>query len=256
MQGWGTAPRLHGGVRVGDEAARPSPAGDGLSRRCQPTGDGHTPLVVADGEVAAAGRPRRGLARLGRRRRRRRRSRRRGRAPGARPRASPSWSATSTRSTRRTRAAEAAGIPIDPDADRQGRIRRRARGPRGDRPGATRITVLGAFGGPRLDHALANVLAACPSGARGRSTPCCSTRGCAIRSSMRPGPAARRSTPAGAVGDVVSLLPFGGDAEGITTAGPPLPPARRAARRRARRAACPTCARRTPRVTIRDAAGS
>jgi thiamine pyrophosphokinase len=85
---------------------------------------------------------------------------------------------------------------------------------------AARVTVLGAFGGPRLDHALANVwllghprlaqldLVLLDVGAR-------------VRLVTAPGPdgePATRPLP-GRVGAVVSLLPFAGDAEGITTRG-------------------------------------
>jgi thiamine pyrophosphokinase len=82
------------------------------------------------------------------------------------------------------------------------------------RRGATRITVLGAFGGPRLDHALANVwLLGHPAlGAVDVQLLDATTRASIIR-----GPATR-ALP-GPVGRTVSLLPLGGDAEGITTAG-------------------------------------
>ncbi|HEY4752176.1 MAG TPA: thiamine diphosphokinase [Candidatus Limnocylindrales bacterium] len=86
--------------------------------------------------------------------------------------------------------------------------------------GAARVTVLGAFGGPRLDHALANVwllshprlasldLVLLDAGARARLL-------------TAPGPDGEpvtRPLP-GRVGAVVSLLPFAGDAVGITTQG-------------------------------------
>jgi thiamine pyrophosphokinase len=86
--------------------------------------------------------------------------------------------------------------------------------------GAARVTVLGAFGGPRLDHALANVwllshprlatldLVLLDAGARARLV-------------TAPGPDGEpvtRPLP-GRVGAVVSLLPFAGDAEGVTTRG-------------------------------------
>ena len=86
--------------------------------------------------------------------------------------------------------------------------------------GATRVTVLGAFGGPRMDHALANLwLLAHPRlatidielldvNARARLI-------------AAPGPGGdpvTRPLP-GRLGAIVSLLPFGGDAEGVTTRG-------------------------------------
>jgi thiamine pyrophosphokinase len=88
------------------------------------------------------------------------------------------------------------------------------------RRGATRVTVLGAFGGPRLDHALANVwLLAHPGLAR------VDVRLLDARSRVTlvtaPGPGGRpiRRELAGPVGATVSLFPLGGDAEGITTGG-------------------------------------
>lgn len=86
--------------------------------------------------------------------------------------------------------------------------------------GARRITVLGAFGGPRLDHALANVgLLAMPAldgidvdllDAR--------TRVSALVAPDRAGhPVERRLL--GRAGDLVSLLPLGADVEGVTTSG-------------------------------------
>jgi thiamine pyrophosphokinase len=85
---------------------------------------------------------------------------------------------------------------------------------------AARITVLGAFGGPRLDHALANVwLLAHPALA--------ATRVVLLDAATRvwllvaPGPGGepvRRPLPGTANGGV-TLLPFGGDATGITTHG-------------------------------------
>jgi thiamine pyrophosphokinase len=86
--------------------------------------------------------------------------------------------------------------------------------------GATRITVLGAFGGPRLDHALANLwllahpalaatdLVLLDAGARARL----------LNAPGRDGSAATQPLP-GRLGAIVSLLPFGGDAIGVTTHG-------------------------------------
>lgn len=86
--------------------------------------------------------------------------------------------------------------------------------------GASRVTVLGAFGGPRLDHALANLwllahprlagldLVLLDAGARARLV-------------TAPGPDGGPVTCAlpGRPGAIVSLLPFGGDAVGVTTHG-------------------------------------
>ena len=82
------------------------------------------------------------------------------------------------------------------------------------RRGATRVTVLGAFGGPRLDHALANIwLLAHPALA-------------GVEARLLDGSARARLIAApgtfqlpGRLGATVSLLPVGGDAEGITTHG-------------------------------------
>jgi thiamine pyrophosphokinase len=86
------------------------------------------------------------------------------------------------------------------------------------RRGAERLTLLGALGGPRLDHALANVwLLAHPALAGvhvvildGRTRVRLLTAGPA-------GPAV--AVIAGRPGDLVTLLPFGEDALGVTTSG-------------------------------------
>ena len=88
------------------------------------------------------------------------------------------------------------------------------------RRGATRVTVLGAFGGPRLDHALANVwLLAHPALAGVRVT--LLDAGTRLDLVAAPGPdgsPVERGLP-GPVGGLVSLLPHGGDVTGITTHG-------------------------------------
>jgi thiamine pyrophosphokinase len=82
------------------------------------------------------------------------------------------------------------------------------------RRGATRITVLGALGGARLDHALANVwLLAHPAIA----TVDVMLLDAGARVRLVHGPA-EQPLP-GRVGATVTLLPFGGDADGITTRG-------------------------------------
>jgi thiamine pyrophosphokinase len=85
--------------------------------------------------------------------------------------------------------------------------------------GAARIVILGAFGGPRLDHAVANlgllahpVLGACELvllDGRTRVT---------LLDADAAGAPIHRSL-AGRAGDLVSLLPYGGDTHGITTDG-------------------------------------
>lgn len=86
--------------------------------------------------------------------------------------------------------------------------------------GATRITVLGAFGGPRLDHALANVwLLAHP--ALGTTPVVLLDDRSRVSVITAPGPdggPVARDVP-GPVGATVSLLPLGGDATGVTTDG-------------------------------------
>jgi thiamine pyrophosphokinase len=88
------------------------------------------------------------------------------------------------------------------------------------RRGATRITVLGAFGGPRLDHALANVWLLAHPGLAGAEVVLLDER---WRASLISAPAAGdapvRVPLPGPVGALVSLLPHGGDVTGITTEG-------------------------------------
>ena len=85
--------------------------------------------------------------------------------------------------------------------------------------GAGRITVLGAFGGRRLDHALANVwLLAHP--ALSTMSVVMLDAGSRVRllaASAAGGPATHAMP--GPVGATVTLLPFGGDVAGITTHG-------------------------------------
>ncbi|MBA2718986.1 MAG: thiamine diphosphokinase [Chloroflexi bacterium] len=79
--------------------------------------------------------------------------------------------------------------------------------------GATRLTILGALGGARMDHGLANVWLLAHPRLAGRDVRLVDVAA-RIRL-IRPG----RSDLTGRVGDLVSLLPFGGDAGGVTTAG-------------------------------------
>ena len=86
--------------------------------------------------------------------------------------------------------------------------------------GATDLTVLGALGGPRVDHALANLgLLAMPElDGLGVRLVAADAR---VRLLRAPDGAGRPVTIdlAGRVGDLVSLLPVGADAEGVTTHG-------------------------------------
>jgi thiamine pyrophosphokinase len=78
-----------------------------------------------------------------------------------------------------------------------------------------RITILGALAGERLDHELGNIwLLAHPAVETSPAHACLLGARTRIRL-IGPG----RTTIAGRVGDLVSLLPFGGDATGITTEG-------------------------------------
>ena len=90
--------------------------------------------------------------------------------------------------------------------------------------GAARITILGALGGPRFDHALANVWLLAHPILEGRPTVILDS-GTRVRLLTAPtsGDAAP-ALPAEAVlvglpGDLVSLFPFGTGAVGVTTAG-------------------------------------
>jgi thiamine pyrophosphokinase len=88
------------------------------------------------------------------------------------------------------------------------------------RLGAARVTVLGAFGGPRLDHALANLwLLGHPALAGVELTLLsANVRTRLLTAPLSDGRPATRALP-GRLGAIVSLLPFGGDALGVTTRG-------------------------------------
>lgn len=79
--------------------------------------------------------------------------------------------------------------------------------------GAARITVLGALGGERVDHGLANVWLLGHPRLAGRDVRLVDA---AVRIRLV-GPG--RTDLGGRIGDLVSLLPFGGDAAGLTTDG-------------------------------------
>jgi thiamine pyrophosphokinase len=86
--------------------------------------------------------------------------------------------------------------------------------------GATRLTILGAFGGPRLDHELANLAILALPALVGRPTVLLDPR---ARVRLLEAPAAD-GTPVclalpGPAGTLVSLLPFGVPAEHVTTRG-------------------------------------
>ena len=86
--------------------------------------------------------------------------------------------------------------------------------------GATRVTVLGAFGGPRLDHALANALLLGHPRLADRSVVLLAPDA-RVRLLQAPAPdgGAASMSLAGREGDLVSLLPLAGEARGVTTRG-------------------------------------
>jgi thiamine pyrophosphokinase len=79
--------------------------------------------------------------------------------------------------------------------------------------GAGRVTILGALGGTRADHGLANVWLLAHPALDGRA-------GCLVddRARIRLLSAGRHDL-GGRIGDLVSLLPFGGEADSLTTRG-------------------------------------
>jgi thiamine pyrophosphokinase len=114
----------------------------------------------------------------------------------------------------------AAGVPIErsrPDKDEtdvelavDAAVARRARG----------LIVVGGLGGERTDHALANVALLARADLIGRPTILLDARS-RISLLRAPGPADElaRAVLGGAPASTVSLLPFGGDARGVTTDG-------------------------------------
>lgn len=86
--------------------------------------------------------------------------------------------------------------------------------------GATSITVLCAIGGARLDHALANVMLLAHPAAEGRAMRLLDpgARVSLLRAPGRDGEPVRREL-SGPVGALVSLIPPGVTAEGVTTEG-------------------------------------
>jgi thiamine pyrophosphokinase len=80
-----------------------------------------------------------------------------------------------------------------------------------------RVTILGGFGGPRFDHTLANIALLAMPELRAVDARMLDDR-TRVRLVLADGGPATL-TLAGRVGDLVSLLPFGERAEGITTEG-------------------------------------
>ncbi|MEO6206633.1 MAG: thiamine diphosphokinase [Candidatus Limnocylindrales bacterium] len=86
--------------------------------------------------------------------------------------------------------------------------------------GARRITIVGALGGLRLDHGLANVaLLALPELAGIAVRIVTGTTRIRLLTGSLPGGAPVPCDLPGRIGDLVSLLPLGGDVLGVTTAG-------------------------------------
>jgi thiamine pyrophosphokinase len=79
--------------------------------------------------------------------------------------------------------------------------------------GARRVTILGALGGARFDHGLANIWLLAHPRLDGRDVRLVDVSA-RIRLIGR-----GRSDLGGRIGDLVSLLPFGGDAGAVTTSG-------------------------------------
>jgi thiamine pyrophosphokinase len=88
------------------------------------------------------------------------------------------------------------------------------------RRGATAVTVLGALGGPRLDHALANLELLVHPGLGGRPIELLDDRS-RVRALRAPGLGGAPATLdlGGPVGDLVSLIPLADGVTGVTTAG-------------------------------------
>lgn len=80
--------------------------------------------------------------------------------------------------------------------------------------GATELTIVGALGGPRFDHALANAFLLAHPRLRGRRARLLDP---GARVTLLSGPG--RAVLEGRPGDLVTLLPLGGEAAGITTYG-------------------------------------
>lgn len=87
--------------------------------------------------------------------------------------------------------------------------------------GATRLTILGALGGPRFDHALANAWLLAHPALGGRSAVLLDSATRIRLLNAASAPASARL--AGAPGDLVSLFPFGADVTGVTTTGLAFP---------------------------------
>jgi thiamine pyrophosphokinase len=86
--------------------------------------------------------------------------------------------------------------------------------------GAGEVTILGGLGGARFDHAIANVALLAHPALGGRPARLLDDRTrVTLLSAARGGAGPVRLQLAGRAGDLVSLLPFGGRVDGVTTGG-------------------------------------
>ena len=86
--------------------------------------------------------------------------------------------------------------------------------------GAHRLSIVGALGGPRLDHGLANVaMLALPELVGLDVRIVAGTTRIRLLTGSDPGGAPVGCDLTGRIGDLVSLLPLGGDIVGVTTTG-------------------------------------
>jgi thiamine pyrophosphokinase len=88
------------------------------------------------------------------------------------------------------------------------------------RRGADRVTIVGAFGGDRVDHELANIALLAHPAIEGAAVVLLDPRGrlSLVRAPAPDGGPVHRELP-GPVGALVSLLPAGPGVEGVTTTG-------------------------------------
>lgn len=80
--------------------------------------------------------------------------------------------------------------------------------------GADEVTLLGLFGGPRFEYTIANALVLADPRYRGRAL-----RAVSGRTQVGALHAGETAVLSGRAGDLVTLLPVGGDAEGVATEG-------------------------------------
>jgi thiamine pyrophosphokinase len=111
---------------------------------------------------------------------------------------------------------EAAGVPIERHASDKDASDAELAVDRAVAAGADRVVVIGALGGERLDHELANVLLLADQTWPAALVDLNIVRGGTQLRAVRGG---GRLELGGRVGDLVTLLPLGGDARGVRTDG-------------------------------------